>query len=257
MSTRVANPIQHQQRAHLVWVLQIYSNPRRVFEQLADQSRWVLPIVFIIIAAFANVLATGNASTLNPPPLIFPEGWEYFSPEQQAQFMRSVELTSGPVFTYVFPIAFRVIGIFSGWAIYAGLIHLMVTLIGGRATARITFALAAWALMPFALRSIVRTVAILSSRAVIVAPGISGFAPVGEGVMPLLMMQAMTHIDLYAAWAVGLVFIGLQVIDPSLPKGRSWVLVGAATLIMWFGLIALGFAGAQLGSLSVMRPFFF
>jgi hypothetical protein len=214
-------------------------------------------MLILTLATLASVLVAGSIKqqiALNSTPELPPD-FQYFSPEQQAQVMQAMQATSGPVFIYVFPAIVALMGIWLGWLLVGGLLHLAVTLFGGRGETMYTMNLVAWASLPLALRELVRVAAMLVTDQLIASPGLSGFAPADPAGSATYLSALLASIDIYFIWHILLLVIGVRVGNGlSLVKSIIAVLltVGIVT-----GLAALleTLAG-RLGSLTIIRPFF-
>ena len=132
-----------------------------------------------------------------------PPDFQYLTPEQQAQFQSSLSASGGPMFTLVFPALAALGRIWFGWLIVAAILHLTMTLFGGRATMGSMLNRAAWAGLPLGLQSLIRIGALLMhAAALIVSPGLSGFAPAGEGWLAALAGLVLGQIDVFMLWTV-------------------------------------------------------
>jgi hypothetical protein len=163
--------------------------------------------------------------------------------------------TSGPVFLYVFPAISALLGVWVGWLLVGGLLHLVLTLLGGRSGTGSVMNIAAWASLPLAIRNLVRLVAVYSSRQLVTSPGLSGFAPVGEGSFNLYLAAFLALIDIYVVWHFLLLVAGARANNGiSRLKAAGSILF---TLLLILGAQALiSFFMARLGGLTIIRPFF-
>src|SRR5665648_133209 len=84
-----------------------------------------------------------------------PEGFEYFSPEQQQQFQESLAVGASPVVTIIFPLVTRFLGIWLGWFLLASILHLSLTLNGSRSSNRSILNVVSWASLPFVIRDLI------------------------------------------------------------------------------------------------------
>src|SRR5574342_131843 len=161
--TEIASlPIEPPRRLHFDWVLPALFRPRRTFAKIVEQS--------------------GDAWTL-------PTDFQYWSPDQQNQFMQAQAAASGPVFLYVFPSILSALSVWVGWLVVVGLLHLVFTLLGARGTTRTAMNLVAWAGLPFAVRDLVRIGYMIATRQLVGHPGLSGFASADAGVVSLLLAE--------------------------------------------------------------------
>ncbi|MBN2146910.1 MAG: YIP1 family protein [Anaerolineales bacterium] len=247
-------------RFHFKWVPEILFHPRRAFEKVTSQASgvWLTPMLLLTLATLASVLASGwlkqQAAMMGEMSL--PPDYEWYTPEQQAQYMQAAQTTQGPVFVYVLPGIAAIGGVWLGWLLVGGLLHLITTLLGGRGDTSVSMNLVAWASLPLTLRELVRFAAMLIGKRLIQSPGISGFAPAGEGAGVIFLAGLMELIDLYLIWHIVLIAIGVRTAT-HLPgtKAASGAIITILIVMLLQALIGLGIA--SLSSLTVVRPFFF
>lgn len=259
MTDSAALPLEPPRRFHFGWVLPALLRPRPTFTRLAEQTgdAWLTPLLIVMVVALAHALAVGwlkqtaaAAGQINLPP-----DFQYWSPDQQNQFMQAQAATSGMVFLYVFPAILSVLSVWMGWLIVVGLLHLVFTLLGARGSTRAAMNIVAWAGLPFAVRDLVQIGGMLVKHQFLYR-GISSFAPTDGAAVSLFLTELYKLLDLYLVWHIVLLVIGIRVAE-TLPAAKAWggVLI---TLLIVILLQALpGFAVAQFGSLNVIRPFFF
>ena len=94
-------------------------------------------------------------------------------------------------------------GLWVGWIVLGGLLHLGSTLLGGRGSMQGALNITAWATLPFALRDLLQTVYMLSASHAITSPGLSGFATSAFMTQVLLTALAMILIDCQHSMAGG------------------------------------------------------
>ncbi len=254
------NPVEHSKRAQFQWLYNIFFRPRNTFAQISSQSRsmWLLPLLVISLTAMINIGVSGRIKQIaaQTGEIQLPPDFQYYTPEQQAQFMQAAAATSGPAFVYAIPSLGRLVLIWGGWLFVGGLLHLILTMLGGRGDTRTTLNIVAWAGMPFALRNLVQVIAILVSDQLIHSPGLSGFAPTEISQLNLYLKNLLALIDIYLIWHIVLLGIGTHNMV-GLSARKAW---GAIVIIM-ISLLALQaliyFGIAQLGGLKVVRPFMF
>jgi hypothetical protein len=245
-------------RINLEWIPAVFFTPRRVFKQITGQSKtiWLTPLLFTTLTALILVAVTGPirlAAAQNN--IVLPPDFQNYSPEMQAQTLQASQATQGPVFIYVFPSILAIARVWLGWLLVGGLLHLVLTLFGGRSSAGSALNLVAWAALPFALRDIIRIIAAVSTHTLIANPGLSGFAPAG-GRLALFVGKLLATLDIYLVWHILLLVLGVR-LATGLNRGKTW---GAVLITMLVGVgleAALGFVSALLSGVSVTRPFFF
>jgi hypothetical protein len=185
-----------------------------------------------------------------------PPDFEFYSPEQQAQIMQAWEATQKPVFIYVFPALISTGKVWVVWLLAGGILHLFLTMFGGRSSAGTTYNIVAWAALPFAIRDAVRIIALLSTRQAIANPGLTGFAPQGEGNLQVCLSGLLAQVDIYVIWHIVLLAIGVYAATKiRTSKVVSAVLITVILILVLGALVSL--AGSFFSSLNVVRPFFF
>ncbi len=243
------------------WLLPALFQPRRTFARIAaaETAVWQTPILILILTGLIRTLVNGSvkaaanlaaANSGAPPP-----GFEYYTPEQQAQLQQAMAATSGPVFTYLLPSVVAVIGIYLGWLILGWVIHLGLTLMGGRGSSRQALNIVAWTLLPFAIRDVVRIAAMWTTGQPLTALGLSGFAPMGEGTSTIYLTALLSFVDIYLLWHILLLLIGVRAAEP-ISRAKAWS-VALFTVITFLLIRALpALIAAQFDGLTVVRPFF-
>lgn len=246
-------------RFQFKWLPGVLLRPRNVLAKVAGQTGgiWQTPMLVMSLTALGRVIAEGwlRQQAALTGEIQFPPDFQYYSPEMQAQFMQAQQATQSPVFLYVFPAIMALVSIWMGWLLVSGLLHLVFTMLGGRGDTRSAFNLVAWAGLPFALRDVVRLVAMLASKQLVQTPGLAGFATPGAQGFAAFIAALLALVDIYLIWHILLLIIGVRA-DNGLPAGRA---VGGVvfTILVVVGLQALiSFGVTQLGALTVVRPFF-
>lgn len=244
-------------RLRLEWLPQLVIKPKKTLEMILGENRsnWQTPLLILAIAGMLEAFVAGPIKKAaiemgtNLPP-----GFEYYSPEQQQQFMQAQASQSSPLFLYVFPILGLLLGILISWFLLRSLLHLSLTLAGSRGKSVLSGNLAAWSTMPLIFRSLVRIIAMLATKSVISAKGLSGLVIASTGAGHFLA-AFLALIDLYFIWQVVLILIGSEKIS-ALPRVKAWGASLAAIVILLLLQALPGFLSAQLSGLSMTRMFF-
>lgn len=253
-------PIETHRRFYPKWVAAILFTPRQAFSQITATATgsWVMPLLILSLTAFLSVMVAGpiqKAAALNNP-VEFPPDYQYWSPEQQAQFQKANEARSGNTFIYVLPALAALTKVWVSWLLFGGLLHLVSTLFGGRGDTGTSMNVVAWSSLPFALRDLVRTGAMLVTHKLIANPGLSGFASPAESGWPVFLKAILGQIDIYQIWFVLLLFLGIRA-GTGVPRGKA-VSIVFVTVLLILGLQALIAYGLNsLSSLNIIRPFLF
>ena len=193
-------------------------------------------------------------TTVRDGEITFPPGFEFYTPEQQAQFQQAATATNNSTFNYLLPALGAIAGVIVVWFLVGWLLHLLQTLFGGRGTSRAALNIAAWSSLPLIARHIVQTVVMLTSDQLIAGPGLSGFAPADEGITSALLGGILSSVDIFLVWQIILLYIGVRV-SSQLPRVKCWLAV-LLTIMIVLALRALPAAIlAQFGGLTVIRPF--
>ena len=259
------NPItravpQPPRRWHFELVWPVLRHPRRSLPAIASSAHalWLTPLVLLSALAIVQVLvampmrtAAAASTAVELPP-----DFQYLTPDQQVQFQSSLSASGGPMFTLVFPGLALLGRVWLGWLIVAAILHLALTLFGGRATMGSVLNRVAWSGLPLAVQSAIRIMALVITQRLIVSPGLAGFAPAGDGWAAALAAQVLAQIDVFMIWVVVLLVLSLRVQDdPGASKAWTAVLV---TLVLALVLGSLpGLLASRLGGLTIVRPFLF
>jgi hypothetical protein len=258
--TETALPLERPRRFHFDWVLPALFRPRPTFAQIVSHPGdvWLTPILILVVASLVRVMVAGwlKQAAAASGQITLPPDFQFWSPDQQAQFMQAASATSGPVFVYVFPAILATLGIWLGWLVMVGVLHLVLTLMGGRGTTRSAMNLVAWASLPFAVRELVRAGYMLATRQLVGHPGLSGFAPADGGALSLFLAEVLGLVDVYLIWSIMLFILGIRGADTlSAGKAVGGVLI---TILVVLLLQAIpGFVASQFSNLTIIRPFFF
>jgi hypothetical protein len=243
-------------RWHFDWLIPALFQPRRTFGRItaAETAVWQTPILILILTSLVRVLVAGSlkaAANSGAPP----SGFEYYTPEQQAQLQQAMAATSGPVFTYLLPAIVTILSVYLGWLFLSWVIHLGLTLVGGRGSSRQALNFVAWTLLPFAIRDVVRIVAMWISGQPLTALGLSGFGPAGDNALSLYLTALLSFVDIFFLWHVLLLLIGARTAE-NISRAKVWSVV-LLTIFLFTLLRALpAILAAQFSDLTVVQPFF-
>lgn len=252
-------PLDENRRWRFDWVLAGLFQPRWTFRQISAVSNpiWHTPIAVLIATTLLRVLVTGSIkeAAAATGQITYPPGFEYYTPEQQAQFQQALNGMNTPTFHYLLPGIVGVLTVLVVWLVVGWLLHLALTLRGGRGSSQQAINVAAWAGLPFAMRDIVRVVAMMNADKLIGYPGLSGFAPADGTAWAIFATAVLTLVDLYLIWYVCLLVYGMR-LSENLSAGKTWVSV-LITMLILLALRALpAVISAQFQNLTVIRPFF-
>ncbi len=231
--------------------------PRQQFEQITadEKSSWQMPMLFISLALSLRLAISGyyQARAAAMGQVSLPPDWEWWTPDMQNNYMQAIQQTQSPVFVYIIPIVLGLSGLWLGWPILAGLLHLTSTLFGGRGKMGTALSLVAWGSIPFALRDLLRVAFMLIAGRAIASPGLSGFIETGDAGMAFLG-QVLANLDIFFLWHTFLLIIGFRLADalPAVKAAAGVLIVLALSLLAQAGL---GTLASRMGGLMVTRQF--
>jgi len=245
-------------RLRFDWLLQLFFKPKETLKAILDEPKpnWQTPLLSLAVIGIIEVVVAGPIKKLaiqmgtNLPP-----GFQYYSPDQQQQFMQAQASQTSPLFLYVFPILGVMLGILITWFLLRSLLHLSLTLAGSRGKSLLSGNLTAWSTMPLILRSIVRIIAMLATKSAISVKGLSALVNGSTG-LGQFASTFLALIDIFFIWQVILILIGSGKIS-NLPRLKAWGVSAVAILILLLLETLPGFLGAKLSGLSFTNMFFF
>jgi hypothetical protein len=245
---------------HFGWLPATLIRPAKTMTQVAgeEQPAWLLPLLLLTALTLISVLVAGplrQAAALSAPPEL-PPNFQYMSPEQQEQFMQAQASMNGPAMTYLFPAIGALAGVWLSWFLLGAVLHLVMTLLGGRGSSSAAYNLAAWASLPFAIRLVIQIVAMVATHSLIGSPGLSGFIAADAAGAELFARILLRLVDLYLIWQFILLWLGAASTS-GLTRGKAFsgVLI---TVVFLLVLSALpGFLSSQVSGLNISRPFMF
>ena len=215
-----------EKRFYFNWLPDILFRPRLAFHNISTSTKsiWITPLLVLSFLVLVNALVAGynkyQASQMGE--ISYPPDYQYYTPEQQAQYIQAIQSTQGPVFVYVLPAISSLLGVWIGWLILGGILHLVTTLLGGRGSTAMSMNIVAWASIPIALRALIQIIYMLVSKNLIASPGLSGFSPSGDSVLIMYISQVLKLIDIFILWQILLLILGVR-ISTSLSASKSSV----------------------------------
>lgn len=235
-------------------LLPVLVQPRKAFAGMAAEARstWLTPMFVLSLTALLVVLVSGYLKTRAAMmgEVTMPPEWQWWTPEMQNNFMQAQRATQGKTFMYVIPLVGAWTGLWLGWVLVAGLLHLGSTLLGGRGSMQGALNTVAWASLPFAIRDVLRVIYMLSAGHAIGSPGLSGFAT-SAGFLP----QLLARLDLFVLWYVILLIIGFAIVD-GLSRGKAVLNVLVVIVLILLAQAGLGTLSSSVGGQAIQRPFF-
>lgn len=234
-------------------------HPGKFFEELAADrhAAWQLPMLLLSLTAVLRVVVTGILRTRAAAmgEITLPVDWQWWSPDMQNNYLQGIQATQGPAYVFIIPGVTSLIGLWLGWPIFASILHLISTLLGGRGSQASTMNAVAWSRLPFALRDLLRAVYMLAANHVITSPGLSGFLTNGAGLAGYFS-NLLKYTDLFLAGSTILLAMGLYRLD-GLSKSKTWLAVLLVTLLSLLAQAGVGAILSNLAGSTISRPFYF
>jgi hypothetical protein len=231
-SLTTANTESGIKRFHLDWILPLYLHPQKTIQSIIDQEKpvWLTPLLVLsLLAILAGLIAGPIRQQAIVSGASLPADFQYYSSDQQAQFMSAQATQSSALFTFVFPIVSSLLGIWASWFILSSVLHLSLTLSGSRTPSLHTYNLVAWTMLPLALRQMIQILAMLLGHSVVTSAGLSGFISGTGGAAYLAGILA--QIDLFFIWQICLLLIGVRILS-RLTRAKVWGATFFALLIL-------------------------
>lgn len=260
MTDTAALPLERPRRFYFDWLLPMLLRPRATFAKIVALGRatWFTPLLVLTLTSLLVVAVAGpiKLAAAQSGEVTLPPGFEFWTPEQQAQFYTAQQSTSGPVFIYVFPAILAVLRLWVGWLVLGGLLHLVLTMLGGRDSTGGALNIVAWAALPFALRDLVRAGFMFLEKQLVGNPGLVGFAPAGDGWVYAVLADLLGRVDIYTLWYVILLYLGVRA-SVGLSAGKSLAgLLIALLIVLVLGVLPTVLI-STLSGLDIVQPFFF
>jgi hypothetical protein len=245
-------------RSHLKNVPKFLIHPRQEFPNHVDQKRasWFPPLLLLSITFLLTILVGGffRARAAAMGEISLPSDWQWWSSDMQDNYMQAVQATQGPAFIYIIPSVTGLAGLWLGWVILSGLLHLGSTLLGGRGTITSALNITAWASLPFAVRDLIRMLFTLIAKHPVSNAGLSGFISGTEG-GALYLANLLKNFDIFLIWQLFLLILGFQIID-LLPRGKAITGVVIVVFVVLAAKAGLGAVGSGLGGMIISQPIF-
>lgn len=244
-------------RAHFHWVFPLFFKPRATLEKVAahEKPAWFTPILILSLLAILFVMVSGPVrameaqANIEPPP-----DFEWWDPATQEEWFASQATRSGPLLIYVLPAVGALAGVWISWFLLGSILHLALTMAGSRGSYTAVLNLTAWASLPFAVRTLVRTIALLTSQRLITAPGLSGFIAADAEGAGAFLAPLLARVDIYLIWQIVLLMIGVLPLT-GLKRGKAWTVVIIAVILVVILLAVPGFISLRFSGLNITRMF--
>lgn len=260
MDTEVEAILQSKKRnMHFEWIPLILIKPRSTILTINKEQKpvWLTPLLILSVLALLLVLvgAPIRRNTIQMG-LTTPPDFQYYSAEQQTQFMNAQATQTSPIFLYMLPLLFGLASIWIAWFLLSSVLHLVLTLSGSHATSQKSFNLVSWTMLPLGVRTIVQVIAMLITRSTINGAGLSGLIGTDAQGILAYVGAILGLIDIYLLWQGILLIIGVRDFS-NLSRGKAWgaTLISLAIFLVIFALP--GFLKSILSQLTLTQYYFF
>lgn len=245
MTETALPPLEQPRRFHFDWLFPAFLRPRAAFAKIGEYvgGAWLTPLLLLTLIELVKAYFGGNARAqfaLSQPVPTQPDFGGFPQPEVVTP------PGSDMMITHIFPGALGVMGVWIAWLLIAAILHLALTLLGGRSAMRNTMNVVAWAMVPFIVRGVANIIGyMMSPNEMINGLGLSGFA--GED--NLFLKALLEFVDIYLIWHIILLTIGSR-----FASGLGWgkALGGVAVAVVLVLLLQAlpGWVYAQIVSMG-------
>jgi hypothetical protein len=244
---------------HFEWVLPGFIKARQTFQKITSEEKpvWLTPLLLLsALIILSVVVAAPIKRNIINMGMNIPENFQYYTADQQAQFMSAQANRTSPLFLYVFPALTKLAGLWFSWFILSSLLHLSLTLSGSRANNTRSYNLVGWSYLPIGLRYLIQILAMLFSQKVISSPGLSGFLAADASGMAAFGSALLGLIDVFFIWQIALLLIGVIPLS-GLKKSKAWTATAVSLLILVLLQAVPGIITHALSGLSTSTSFYF
>ena len=225
---------------HWGWVPRLFVKPRSTLARVNTQesAAWFVPMLILAIMVLLAVVVAAPIKRVNiQTGATIPEDFQWWSQERQQQFLQAQQNLTSPTFMYLFPLITGLAGYLLFWMICSSLLYLSLTLAGSRTTNQKVSNLIAWAMLPFALRELVKVIVIIGSKKLVDDPGLSYLiADDATGILTWLR-GILGQVDFYGLLFV--IFLYLGAIPLSGLRANKAVLATTVALLLVLALVGL------------------
>lgn len=257
-TTNVMTNNGEKKKFHFEWLWPLLIRPKKTIEEIVKQNKsvWLTPLLVLSVLA---IIAGLVASPIHKAEIVsganLPENFQYFSSDQQAEFMNAQATQSSALFTLVFPILSSLLGIWISWFLLSSVFHLVLTLTGSRASNIHSYNLIGWSMLPIAVRFVVQIFAMIFTQSLIHTSGLAGFIDGSAKGGLAFLYGFLGQIDIYFVWQIVLILLGVVTLS-GLTRKKAWVATAISVLILMI-LVALPHVlSASLSGLSMGGIYF-
>lgn len=221
-------------KGHFKWLFQMFYKPRATLSKVMaeDVPNKLTPLLFICIMVVIAVLIAAPIKTQQlQSGATLPDDFQWWSEDQQQQYLDAQANQSSPIFMILFPSLFGILGYLVFSMLMASILYLALTLAGSRASRMKIGNLVAWAMVPFGLRELVKFFVVGGSRSLVENPGLSNLVDAEAKGFSAYLRGILGNIDIYWVFFLALLIIGSLLLS-GLKKNKAIITTIIAVLIM-------------------------
>jgi hypothetical protein len=224
--------VKGEKKFHFEWVLPTFIHPQKTIEKIVEQEKpvWLTPLTILSgLILLAGLIAGPIRRNAILTGASIPANFQYYSADQQSQFLSAQSTQSSSLFTVIFPIIGGLLGLWITWFLLSAILHMSLTLAGSRSKSLRFYNLVGWAMLPIAVRQIIQILAMLIGHTVVNNSGLSGFVT-GTGGAAFLA-GILGQIDLFFLWELVLLYMGVHALS-GLSKQKASGALAVSVLIV-------------------------
>lgn len=225
---------------HWGWVPRLFVKPRSTLARVNEQETavWLAPMLILAVMVLLAVMFAAPIKRVNiQTGATIPEDFQWWSQERQQQFLQAQQNLTSPTFMYLFPLITGLAGYLFSWVICSSLLYLSLTLAGSRTTNQKVSNLIAWAMVPFALRELVKVIVIISSKRLVEDPGLSYLVASDATGLMAWLRGILGQVDFYGLLFV--IFLFLGAVSLSGLRANKAILATTVALVLVLVLVGL------------------
>jgi len=238
--------------ARVGWIFQMFYKPRATMKKVAAEKETIrtIPLVFITIIVIMAVLISAPVKKMQiEQGATLPENFQWWSEDQQSQYLESQQNQTNPIFLYGFPFLGGIGGYLIVFMLMSNILYLVLTLSGSRSSKTRIGNVVAWAMVPFGLREFVRFLNVGINKSFVENPGLSQLIDSGASGIMAYLRGVLGNIDAWYLLFVAFLIIGsLEVSGLNKKKTILATLIAIVVILLLQGLPS--FLSSMFGDLS-------
>jgi len=244
--------------ARVGWIFQMFYKPRATMKKVAAEKESIrtIPLVFISIIVILAVLISAPVKKMQiEQGATIPDNFQYWSEDQQSQYLESQQNQTNPIFLYGFPFLTGIGGYLIVFMLMSNILYLVLTLSGSRSSKTRIGNVVAWAMLPFGLREFVRFLNVGINKSFNENPGLSQLIDAGASGFMAYLRGVLENIDAWYLLFVAFLIIGaLEISGLNKKKTIIATLIAIVVILLLQGLpsiLSSMFSGLSTGGVGI------